>query len=119
MHPGQRNTLDALCGRYHVDNSKRDLHGALLDAQLLAEVYLAMTGGQVALSLERNAATGFADVAPRRIERTDLVLAVVQPSAAELAAHESRLAAIDRESGGRCVWTRLESEAHRAEVRAL
>ena len=89
MHPGQRNTLDALAKRYNVDNSMRDLHGALLDARILAEVYLTMTGGQVSLSLETETlgvAVGAAGLV--RIRREGLVLPVLLASAAEQAAHE-------------------------------
>ena len=105
LHPGQRNSLDALCGRYRVDNAHREKHGALLDAEILADVYLAMTGGQAALSLDGAAESG----APSAVsERRPLArrgqLRVVRASEAEVAAHTGRLAAIDRASGGRCVW---------------
>jgi DNA polymerase-3 subunit epsilon len=105
MHPGQRNSLDALCKRYGIDNAHRDLHGALLDAQILADVYLAMTGGQVSLHLggEDNAETGLRREEVRRLSIPRGKLRVVRASAAELAAHEARLAAIDKASGG-CVW---------------
>ncbi|MGD1977474.1 MAG: DNA polymerase III subunit epsilon, partial [Gammaproteobacteria bacterium] len=94
MHPGQRNSLDALCRRYQVDNSQRELHGALLDARILAEVYLAMTGGQAALSLgtERKSSAAGQPV-DRRIDRKGLKLVVVRATDEELAAHE---AALDR-----------------------
>ena len=109
-HPGQRNSLDALCGRYEVDNSRRDKHGALLDAEILADVYLRMTGGQRTLSLDadisaENAAGG--DGGIRRIDRDGLDLVVVRAGPEELAAHEERLAAIDRVSGAAAVWRRL------------
>lgn len=106
LHPGQRNTLDALCRRYGVDNSGRSLHGALLDAQILAEVYLAMTGGQVTLSLGDEAASpGAVEAArPARVRADRPRLAVLAPSAEELQAHAARLTAIDRASGGRCLW---------------
>ena len=110
-HPGQRNTLDALCGRYQVDNSRRDKHGALLDAEILAEVYLAMTGGQVSLRLEAETASvqsgGEAGAAgePRWVVRgKDVVLPVIRASSAEIEAHEARLEAIDASSGGRTIW---------------
>jgi len=106
MHPGQRNTLDALCRRYGVDNSGRSLHGALLDAQILADVYLAMTGGQVTLLLgdEAHASNG-SDTAPLvRIRADRGSLTVTTPTQQELAAHVARLAAIDKASGGRCLW---------------
>jgi DNA polymerase-3 subunit epsilon len=108
-HPGQRNTLDALCGRYDVDNSRRDKHGALLDAEILADVYLAMTGGQRALSLDADAVSA-GDVAGhigvRRIDRQGQALVVVQANADEQTAHEERLRAIDETSGGATVWRR-------------
>lgn len=106
LHPGQRVSLDALCKRYEVDNSGRDLHGALLDAELLAEVYLAMTGGQVTLSLGDEAASpGAVEAArPTRVRADRPRLAVLAPSADELQAHAARLAAIDGASGGRCLW---------------
>jgi DNA polymerase-3 subunit epsilon len=110
LHPGQRNGLDALCKRYSVDNSQRDLHGALLDADLLLEVYLAMTGGQGALTLE-DAGDTTATVAGRRAARPHGRLIVLRAGDAELAAHERRLKAIDKASGGRTVWRELEREA--------
>lgn len=104
MHPGQRNSLDALCKRYDVDASGRDLHGALIDADLLARVYLAMTGGQVTLSLD--AVAGQAAETAARIEpsvRPDgLKLVVTRASADELAAHEAMLDRIA--DHGACIW---------------
>lgn len=105
MHPGQRNGLDALCKRYSVDNSHREYHGALLDARILADVYLAMTGGQSALALgdgARDALAEAAAVAP--VERRAGALPVIQPDAGELAAHEQLLARIDKASGGKTLW---------------
>jgi DNA polymerase-3 subunit epsilon len=109
LHPGQRNSLDALCKRYSVDNSQRDLHGALLDADLLLEVYLAMTGGQGALTLDEAAETAAANAPARRARRPQGTLVVVRPTVAEIAAHERRLAALDKSSGGKTVWRQLES----------
>ena len=105
MHPGQRNSLDALCKRYGIDNAHRELHGALLDAQILAEVYLAMTGGQVSLHLagEEQAETGLVREAVRRLQIPRGQLRVVRASTDEQAAHEARLAAIHKSSGA-CVW---------------
>ncbi|MDJ0738463.1 MAG: DNA polymerase III subunit epsilon [Gammaproteobacteria bacterium] len=107
-HPGQRNSLDALCGRYDVDNSRRDKHGALLDAEILADVYLAMTGGQTTLSLD--AGGGDADQASvsgrRALAREGLALRVVAATADEVAAHEARLDAIEQASGAPPVWRR-------------
>ena len=109
LHPGQRVSLDALCKRYEVDNSGRDLHGALLDAQLLAEVYLAMTGGQAELVLGAEAAAeGSAGEVVGRIERDSVALVVRRASAAELAAHEAALERLDKASGGACLWRQLE-----------
>jgi len=110
-HPGQRNSLDALCGRYDVDNSRRDKHGALLDAEILADVYLAMTGGQRALSLDAEIRSESAEGGRdgiRRVDREGLQLVVIAATAVELDAHEERLAAIDRASGGEAVWRRLQ-----------
>ena len=106
MHPGQRNSLDALCKRYEVDASKRDVHGALIDSELLANVYLAMTGGQVSLSLGHGseAGTGVVREGIRRISPDRPPLPVIRAAEDELAAHEARLAAIDEASGGRCLW---------------
>jgi DNA polymerase-3 subunit epsilon len=93
MHPGQRNSLDALCKRYSVDASKRDVHGALIDAELLARVYLAMTGGQAALSLsaERNHDIAREEDGATRQRRSDLQFVVIRASDEELAAHEAML----------------------------
>jgi len=105
MHPGQRNSLDALCKRYGIDNSRRDLHGALLDARILADVYLAMTGGQAALRLEREPAdAGPAGEDRRQAARDQVQIPVVAASAAELAAHERVLDAIERAAGGRALF---------------
>ena len=110
LHPGQRNSLDALCRRYEVDASARDLHGALLDARLLVDVYLAMTGGQTMLLLsDEDDDAGRQLVAPRRIERAGLNLPVIACSAAERDAHERRLRQLDKISDGRCLWLELET----------
>jgi DNA polymerase III subunit epsilon len=109
MHPGQRNSLDALCKRYSVDNSRRELHGALLDARLLAEVYLAMTGGQGALALGEASGREGAGGLVRALVRPSVPLKVVQARADELAAHEQFLAMLEKTSGGRCVWRALEA----------
>ncbi|MGB1800992.1 MAG: DNA polymerase III subunit epsilon [Gammaproteobacteria bacterium] len=104
-HPGQKNNLDALCKRYEIDNSKRDLHGALLDAQILLDVYLAMTGGQEALALgsmeEEEAAE---QNAIRLNDENRKPLPIIQPSEEELAAHEKYLEVLREKSGGKCVW---------------
>ena len=109
MHPGQRNSLDALCKRYSVDNSHRDYHGALLDARILAEVYLAMTGGQANLTLSAESDTALAQArraAPLRLDGGIRII-VVRPSESELAAHEHVLALLDKASGGKTVWRRV------------
>ena len=105
LHPGQKNSLDALCKRYHVDNTAREYHGALLDAQLLAEVYLAMTGGQASLSLDASSGkSGARAGTPLPMDRSGLSLAVIHASDQELQAHRERLAAI-RKRSGKCLWT--------------
>lgn len=107
-HPGQRNSLDALCQRYGVDNSQRDLHGALLDAEILADVYLLMTGGQIGLTLagEGGNATGGPEIAGgiRRLDANRPPLPVVRASDSEMIAHQERLEAIDKASEGNCRW---------------
>jgi DNA polymerase-3 subunit epsilon len=105
MHPGQRNSLDALCKRYGIDNSRRELHGALLDARILAEVYLAMTGGQSALELaESRAPLAAALTIPQRASRPAAALPVVEAAEAELAAHEHLLQRVAKASGGRVLF---------------
>jgi DNA polymerase-3 subunit epsilon len=107
LHPGQRNSLDALCKRYGVDNSQRDLHGALLDAMILADVYLAMTGGQGALALgeERaNAGAVAAAAGPRVRSARQVALPVIRATEAELAAHEALLDRVAKSAGGNCLF---------------
>lgn len=108
LHPGQRNSLDALAKRYSVDNSRRELHGALLDAEILAEVYLAMTGGQVTLSLDgghaESVAAGVFEFDP--IERDGLTLVVSAATAEEVRAHQTMLARIRDRCGGPTLWER-------------
>lgn len=105
MHPGQRNSLDALCKRYSVDNSHRELHGALLDAQILLDVYLAMTGGQTALILGETEQQSAAIAVELTVAvRPQGELRVVAASADELAAHERVLAAVDKASGKKTIW---------------
>ena len=104
-HPGQKNNLNALCKRYGVDNSQRDLHGALLDAEILADVYLLMTGGQTKLSLGAEADDdGGLQVFEHKpvVERP--VGRVIMPTDTELAAHEAQLDIINKVSNGSCVW---------------
>ena len=110
LHPGQRNGLDALCKRYRIDNSARQLHGALLDAEILADVYAAMTGGQAMLELgdpggparAAGASPGTSGV------RGAGSIPVVRASPGELEEHAVQLAHIDEKSGGQCLWLRLE-----------
>ena len=107
MRPGQRNSLDALCKVYDIDNSSRSLHGALLDAQILADVYLAMTGGQTDLGL--SIAGQDSEHNPPQIipaaERGEVT--VLRASETELALHKQRLEDIEKASDGKCVWTHL------------
>ncbi len=106
LHPGKRNGLDALCDRYQIDNSARTLHGALLDAELLAEVYLAMTRGQESLIVETESA--HTEIKASEFNRGDLKLLVLRANAEEIAAHEAQLAEIDKASGG-ALWRRAGS----------
>jgi DNA polymerase III subunit epsilon len=109
MHPGQRNSLDALCKRYSVDNSHREYHGALLDARILAEVYLTMTGGQAkfTLSAESDTARSRArQAAPPRLA-AGVRIVVVKANDEEMAAHEHSLALLDKASRGNTVWRKL------------
>lgn len=114
-HPGQRNSLDALCKRYGVDNSGRDLHGALLDAEILADVYLTMTGGQTNLSLAgegEGSDGGRRQATPiRRLSADRPATPVLRASAEELAAHAVRMKAIEKAAGGPALWVLLEQPA--------
>ncbi|MGH8433013.1 MAG: DNA polymerase III subunit epsilon [Pseudomonas sp.] len=113
-HPGQRNNLDALCKRYGVDNSGRELHGALLDAEILADVYLNMTGGQTSLSLAGNAsdgngASGGSEASEiRRLPADRQRTRVIRASAEELAEHAARLAIIEKAAGAAPLWVQME-----------
>lgn len=103
LHPGKRNNLDALCERYQIDNSKRTLHGAMLDAELLAEVYLAMTRGQETLLI---------DMTPLQEQRTaqavtGISLRVIPATANELAEHHAYLQELQQSSKGLCLWQQL------------
>lgn len=112
QYPGKRNNLDALCERFGVDRSQRTLHTALVDARLLAEVYLAMTRGQESLTID---IAPVAETAARQVQagepRPRLALLVIEPSAEELVAHLACLEAIQRESKGRCLWLAVEARA--------
>ena len=114
LHPGQRNNLDALCQRYGVDNSQRDLHGALLDAEILADVYLAMTGGQTTFQLsDSGIATGEGQGVREQIRRLSSdrqPLPIIRASEEDLAAHEAQLEAIAGDSGGRVLWREVSNK---------
>ncbi|WP_339075387.1 DNA polymerase III subunit epsilon [Teredinibacter turnerae] len=110
-HPGQKNNLDALCKRYMVDNSQRDLHGALLDAEILADVYLAMTGGQTALALGGQQGDGSGGDGEEQIIRLSADrprLKVLRANDEEIEAHKAKLATLDKASGGNCLWLQQE-----------
>ena len=106
-HPGQKNNLDALCKRYGVDNSQRDLHGALLDAEILADVYLLMTGGQVNLNINDQSASDSGEInqasSIRRLPEGRPALRVITADEHELARHQEKLDAI-KASSGECIW---------------
>lgn len=105
LFPGKRNSLDALCHRYEIDNSKRTLHGALLDAEILAEVFLAMTGGQTSLAftIEGDSQQGSKGEAIQRVVRSPSGLKVIAASEQEIFDHEARLDLVMKK-GGSCVW---------------
>lgn len=103
LHPGQKNNLDALCKRYGIDNSHRELHGALLDSEILADVYLFMTGGQSKLNLSGQDKTGSEDVGIRRLSNSRKPLKIIRASADELKEHEARLDIV-ADAGGKCLW---------------
>ena len=103
LHPGQRNSLDALCKRYDIDNSKRDKHGALLDAELLARVYLAMTGGQTHLFNEEQISHAIQTTSHKKITDEVILLPIIYATNEELIAHQKRLSSINKLSG-QCKW---------------
>jgi len=107
MHPGKKNSLDALCSRYEIDNAHRTLHGALLDTELLAEVYFAMTRGQKSL-LGEDDATRMRHAAVLSAGASRPQLRVLQASEEESAEHAQQLADIDKASKGSCLWLQLE-----------
>lgn len=116
LHPGQKNNLDALCKRYDVNNAHRELHGALLDAEILADVYLLLTGGQVILSLEGKQDTPDQTQGKiKRVSRNRPALKVIKPSETELRLHQQRLDSINKNSNGACVWLGTE-EKEKSEV---
>lgn len=107
LHPGKRNSLDALCERYGVDNSTRTLHGALLDARLLAEVYLAMTRGQDSLAMDLSEASGVEQEAGADVGELSLI--VQRASAEEIEAHLTYLEDLQKASKGACLWKSLSA----------
>ncbi|MBS1270809.1 MAG: DNA polymerase III subunit epsilon [Gammaproteobacteria bacterium] len=107
-HPGQRNDLDSLCQRYRIDNTRRTLHGAFLDAEILADVFLAMTGGQTALLLDNASPSTSSVLRPGETAPADTPLKVVYAGPEELEQHEKWLDQLDRESEGGCLWRRLD-----------
>lgn len=104
LYPGKRNSLDALCDRLGVDNSGRTLHGALLDAELLADVYINLTRGQDALLIADDSPSGEDGVQVAAIDLSAIALQVLPASAQELAEHEDTLTQIDKASGGKTIW---------------
>ncbi len=104
MHPGQKNNLDALCKRYGINNEHRELHGALLDSEILADVYLAMTGGQTSLSLGSGEEDGARQQGIRRLNGNRKPLPVVAASVEEIKLHDELLKIIDKKSGGSTLW---------------
>lgn len=109
--PGQKNNLDALCKRLGIDNSHRELHGALLDAEILADVYLLMTGGQTSFNLASSENSGAESLGIRRLSAQRAPLKVLQASADEIEAHEARLDLVEKK-GGKCLWRTSELETH-------
>ena len=109
-HPGQKNNLDALCKRYEVDNSQRELHGALKDAEILADVFLMMTGGQSTLGLgyEGTGENNTASTLVHKLAADRPPLRVIKADADELVAHQERLRQIDKASEGKCLWLKAE-----------
>lgn len=113
LHPGQRNSLDALCGRYDISNAHREKHGALLDAEILSDVYLAMTGGQAALVLdpESDPDSDAGDGGIRRLDFSRTPLPVIDPDDDEIAAHQALLEAINDRTDGACLWLQESLES--------
>jgi len=108
MYPGKRNSLDALCDRLGVDNSTRTLHGALLDAELLADVYINLTRGQEALLIDAGGDEG-KQGSEESVDLSDFVLPIIQANAQEHAAHEEQLSQLDKASGGNTIWRQIAS----------
>ena len=108
MFPGKRNSLDALCDRLEVDNSGRTLHGALLDAELLADVYINMTRGQEALLIDAGDAPSDSKTVSVQVDLSQFTLPIVLANAQELAVHEDVLTQLDKSSGGQTVWRQIQ-----------
>lgn len=106
LHPGKKNSLDALCDRYRVDNSARVRHGALLDAELLGDVYIAMTRGQDSLAIGLDCIGDGVELIARKARPAKLK--VIRATPEELQLHAAQLQGIDKASGGKCVWLQLE-----------
>ena len=106
LYPGKRNSLDALCERFGVSNAHRTLHGALLDSRLLAEVWLAMTRGQDSLLIDHVEAPDVAMEGGNGLRAVEIDLPVIEPTPAELEAHQQYLAALDKAAKGECLWRR-------------
>jgi DNA polymerase III subunit epsilon len=107
MFPGKRNSLDALCDRLEVDNSGRTLHGALLDAELLADVYINMTRGQDALLMDVAPSDNASGPVVASVDLQSVVLSVLQANAQEMAAHDEVLAQLDKSSNGKTLWRQM------------
>jgi DNA polymerase-3 subunit epsilon len=107
-HPGQKNSLDALCKRYSVDNSQRELHGALLDAEILADVYLLLTGGQVALVLADDNSSAGGGTEIRRLDASRPRLKVVRATEHELLRHARKIDQLDKAAESGSIWKQLE-----------
>ncbi len=112
LHPGKRNSLDALCDRYGVSNAHRTLHGALLDSELLAEVYIAMTRGQDSLSMDLHVDTEAGAGGGAGVALADIIL--LGPTPEELAEHQALLDGLDKDAKGSCLWRKLSEAASTA-----
>ena len=113
MFPGQRNDLDSLCKRYEINNSHRELHGALLDAEILADVYLAMTGGQTLMSLDATSTNKNDEVnSAYKVDFSSLNLPTIEPTEKEKLSHEQWVERLNEKVDGQCVWSRLSDVNH-------
>ena len=113
MFPGQRNDLDSLCKRYEINNSHRELHGALLDAEILADVYLAMTGGQTLMSLDATSTNKNDEVnSAYKVDFSSLNLPTIEPTEKEKLSHKQWVERLNEKVDGQCVWSRLSDVNH-------